>query len=99
MSFQPPENYLDKKNGGIRGAYGKPTDVWQMGAVAQVLCRATEVPDQKLADLGVPCGEGYTPGLNRAVTLLMHRDMMKRPRAVDLVPAVREMVESHNLVF
>lgn len=94
-----PETHLQPSLNGIQGHYGMPTDIWQAGASVQALCWREIRPNQRLADDGTPCGDGYSTDLNDVIAFCMHRDVLKRPRAKDLVGEVKGQLERRNLPF
>ena len=94
----PPE-LLDTAPGGATGRYGMPTDVWQVAAVAQVMCRLNPKPIQWLADEKHPCGRHYSAALNELVSALMAGRLDRRPRAQDVLGILQEEVEMRGLSF
>lgn len=94
----PPELTLTTHDG-IRGKYGIPTDIWQMGAVAQVMSRRTTNPVQWLADDGHPCGRQYSRELNWTVGFLMQHDYNKRPTAMQLRGIMAGQAKKRGLIF
>ncbi|KAI7320645.1 hypothetical protein KC315_g9391 [Hortaea werneckii] len=94
----PPE-LANPSLGDVRGRYGMPTDVWQVAAVAQVMCRLTPEPVQWLADEKHPCGRHYSAPLNELVSALMAGSLDRRPRAQDVLGILQEEVEMRGLSF
>ncbi|KAK4549570.1 hypothetical protein LTR36_006567 [Oleoguttula mirabilis] len=97
--WHPPEIHMDPDGAGILGRYGIPTDVWQMGAIIQVMCRRVVYPRQELVDEGRPCGRRYSGDLNNMIGRTMHNEYVKRPKAVDMVGEIRRQMAMRGLVF
>ena len=83
----PPE-IIEGITGGWSGNYGKPTDVWQMGAVIQCMTTTDPMPNQRLVDSGVPCSRNYSKELNHVVMEIMGKNDDHRPSAVDVAEMV-----------
>lgn len=97
IGWHAPEHHVDPNGRGVQGRYGKPTDVWQIGAVIQVMCRLIGYPIQELADEERPCGSMYSGDLNKVVSCTMLRDLQRRPRAVDMISEVQKQMAKRGL--
>ncbi|KAF2485465.1 kinase-like domain-containing protein [Neohortaea acidophila] len=86
--FPPETTYADP---GPKGAYGKHSDIWQLGGVIQTMCRLIAVPDTYYLDTDRPCGRGYTPQLGNAVRMCMHKEAFTRPNAIDVAKNVKRL--------
>jgi len=94
----PPECHASSE-GGWDGDYGIPTDIWQMGAVAQAICRLIMVPDMSFVMAERACGRQYSRELNEIVTICMNPDPLKRPSAAKVAGEVKRQMEARGLVF
>ncbi|KAK0327536.1 hypothetical protein LTR54_001870 [Friedmanniomyces endolithicus] len=94
----PPECHASSE-GGWDGDYGIPTDIWQMGAVAQAICRLIMVPDMSFVMAERACGRQYSRELNEVVTICMNPDPLKRPSAAKVAGEVKRQMEARGLVF
>ncbi|KAK1056263.1 hypothetical protein LTR74_015049 [Friedmanniomyces endolithicus] len=94
----PPECHASSE-GGWDGDYGIPTDIWQMGAVAQAICRLIMVPDMSFVMAERACGRQYSRELNETVTICMNPDPLKRPSAAKVAGEVKRQMEARGLVF
>ena len=83
----PPEAHA--KEGVWAGRYGRPTDIWQVGALITCMCRLSLLPDPIKIKTAKPCGEHYGPELNKLVASLLRKHPMARPAAVDVVEVMR----------
>ncbi|KAK5162769.1 uncharacterized protein LTR77_011200 [Saxophila tyrrhenica] len=86
--WTPPEITYDDAKGYV-GIFGKPTDVWQLGGLIQVMCRRTQLPQQEFVKEGRPCGGIYSVQLNDVVSRAMMEDHKTRPSALDLFEIVQ----------
>ena len=80
-----------------RGRYGKPTDIWQVGAVIQVLCKQLAVPDMAAVQRGRPCGSAYSRELNSVVSLMMSADLDERLTTMGLMAKVQDEMEDRGV--
>lgn len=97
IGWHAPEHHVDPNGFGVQGRYGKPTDIWQMGAVVQAMCRRTGHPLQELADQERPCGSRYSGDLNKVVACTMRKENSKRPTALDMVGEVMKQMAKRGL--
>lgn len=79
----PPEGDLTIGVGRTR--YGAESDMWQLGALIQVLCLQTSKPNRAMLSTAKPVGGDYGRALNRYVKKLTQVDWTKRLTAVELV--------------
>ena len=86
--FFPPEASGTSKHA---GRWGRPTDIWQVGALLVCMCRLVDVPTLDMLVSPNPCGDMFGPELNKMVKTLLREDPAKRPMAVDVVEIMREM--------
>ena len=68
-------------------AYGRPTDIWQLGAVAATLCRLWKKPnrDALFRNSESHCGSRYGRRLNDMVGTCLRVNRHARPRAIEVV--------------
>ncbi|KAK4579988.1 hypothetical protein LTR86_000190 [Recurvomyces mirabilis] len=84
---------------GCIGNYGTTTDIWQMGGVAQALCRLLKEPDMERVDFGRPAGKAYGKELNGFITYCMQREASKRPDAKTAVEWLRTDFGKRETIF
>lgn len=84
--WEAPDSFEDVVGEG-NVAVGRPTDIWQLGAMAACLCRLLTRPDQEqmFRDSRSHCGSRYSGRLNDVVGLCLRVNRHERPRAIDLV--------------
>ncbi len=83
--FYPPEG----RSGYHSRRYGLETDIWQLGALIQVLGRLLHVPDRARLVSSSPVGSSYSAALNDVVHALTRDDYRKRWTADEVVRYVR----------
>ena len=94
----PPES-VPSLTGTSNGRYGKPSDIWQVGAVVQAMCRLLVEPDMDLVVINRACGSSYSRELNRMVKWMMDPDPSKRPSVRELAFEVRREMEKRGETF
>ena len=80
--WMPPEVGEHGQGHGVR-AYGPPTDIWQTGGVIQCLCKLLSLPTDQV-QRREPCGNFYSPILNKVTFCCLWMGYNDRPNAVNL---------------
>ena len=65
--FFPPEASATKNK--HAGRWGRPTDLWQVGALLVCMCRFRNIPQPYMLASPNPYGDGYRPDVNRVVKI------------------------------
>lgn len=68
--------------------YGPGTDIWQLGAVVQVLARLLSLPDMSRLGTRSPVGSVYSSSMNSIVGEMTDREWRRRPDAIELLRIV-----------
>lgn len=80
----------------LKGAYGKFTDIWQIGGVIQVMCRLMLSPSMHWVNKKEGAGPRYSSDMNEAVNKIMVRDIDLRPTALDVATAIKALMDSRG---
>lgn len=86
-----PENR--RPDGTIKGRYGMPTDIWQMGAVAHVMARKIAIPDLELVAQGRAIGSAFSAALQTAAAACLAFEPAERPVATEIALLLRRTFE------
>ena len=100
--WYPPESdandkgHLSENGQNVKNAYGKFSDIWQMGAVIQVMCLRAITPTMHWVDKKCGAGHRYSPDMNEAVNKCMVRNIDLRPTALDVATAIKGLMDSRG---
>ncbi|KAK3719695.1 hypothetical protein LTR37_004232 [Vermiconidia calcicola] len=86
--WYPPEG-LPQIVGPHQTRYGPATDMWQLGATVQALCRLLDMPDRDRLATGRPAGGNYSKLLNAAIQVTTTPDWRKRYTATKLIKMMK----------
>lgn len=93
ISYGTPGWYPPETNDRIAPRYGKPTDIWQLGGVIQVMSLLSTSPSMNMVRRGFPCSVDYGASLNDMVSLCLNQDYAKRPKIADLVDHLKTVID------
>nr|POE62635.1 mitogen-activated protein kinase kinase kinase 4 [Quercus suber] len=68
----------------VNPRYGKPTDIWQLGGILQVICLLSSFPSLSQLGRGDPCSRDYSKDLNSFVIACMNARPDRRPTILAL---------------
>nr|POE75457.1 serine/threonine-protein kinase kin3 [Quercus suber] len=72
--------------------YGKPTDIWQLGGVLQVISLLSTLPSLSQLGRGEPCSRDYSKALNHFVITCMYARPEARPSILTLAKRLKKIL-------